>query len=430
MKKNYFLKLSLSLAFYFSAISIFAQTSFSDGIFVLNEGGSPNGASISFISSASQVQNNIYAAANPTAPNMGIIGQSMSFHGDFAYIVLNVSNSIRVVNRYTMELVTTINTGLVNPRYMAFVGNKAYVTNWGASFGDAGFLAIIDLATNTVESSVALSLGQEKILNIDDKLYIAHKGGLGQNNKLTVFDPISFTSSALTVGDIPNSMVEKDGYLYVLSEGNPYWAPPQTDGKLVKINLATNDVTDVLAFPGLHPANLKLDGDYFYFSIDADVYKMNASAPVMPTTPLFSLEPQGVYGLYGMDIIENKIYAADAGNYSSPGKAYVYSTAGVLLNDFTVGVIPNSFYKAVEQNLNIDKSSITKLSVYPNPASDVFFINTNETATVALYDISGRLVRTQNYAASGISIADLNTGIYMAEIRIGTAKEFKKIIKK
>lgn len=429
MKKNYFLKLSLSLAFYFSAISIFAQTTYSDGIFVLNEGGA-DGASISFISSASQVQNNIYTVANPTAPNMGTIGQSMSFHGDYAYIVLNMSNSIRVVNRYTMELVATINTGLSNPRYMAFVGNKGYVTNWGANFGDAGFLATIDLATNTVESSVALSSGQEKILNIDDKLYIAHKGGLGQNDKLTIFDPISLTSNALTVGDIPNSMVESEGYLYVLSEGNPYWAPPETDGKLVKINLTTAEVTEVMTFPGQHPSNLKIDGDYFYFSIDADVYKIALNATSMPTTPLFSLAPQGVYGLYGMDIIDNKIYAADAGNYSSPGKAYVYSTAGALLNDFTVGVIPNSFYKAVEENLSVDKNSIVKISLYPNPASDVFYINTTENATVTLYDISGRLVKTQNYTASGISIAALNTGIYMAEITIGTDKEFKKIIKK
>ena len=104
---------------------------------------------------------------------MGVIGQSISFNGDYAYIVMNMSNSIRVVNRYTFELVTTINTGLENPRYMAFVGDKGYVTNWGADFGDAGFLATINLATNTVESTVALASGQEKILNFDDKLYLS-----------------------------------------------------------------------------------------------------------------------------------------------------------------------------------------------------------------------------------------------------------------
>jgi len=100
-----------------------------------------------------------------------------------------------------------------------------------------------------------------------------------------------------------------------------------------------------------------------------------------------------------------------------------------LQNEFTVGVIPNSFYKAVP-NLSIDKNSIANLSLYPNPASDVFFINTTENATVTLYDISGRLVKTQNYTVSGINISDLKTGIYVAEITIGNAKGFKKIIKK
>jgi len=430
MKKNYKLfRLSLSLAFYFSAFSVFAQTTFTDGIFVLNEGGTGGGSSVSFISSTSQLQNNIYAAANPTTPDMGIIGQSISFHGDYAYIILNMSNSIRVVNRYTFQLVATITSGLSNPRYMAFYDNKGYVTNWGPSFGSAGYLAVINLETNIVEVSVPLNGGQERIVNINDKLYIAHQGGLSYDNKITIIDPsINVTEMMLIVGDIPNSMVEKDGFLYVLCGGKPYWADEETDGKLVKINLATNAVTDVMQFPDLHPANLKIEGDYFYFSIDAAVYKTAVAAPTLPATALFTLAPQGVYGLYGMDIIDNKIYAADAGDYSSPGKAYIYSTDGAQLNNFTVGVVPNSFYKAELQPLGVGENSIAKLSIYPNPASDVFFINTEKNAKVTIYDISGRMIKTQEYTVSGINVSDLNPGIYMAEIVIENARQVQKII--
>lgn len=115
----------------FTALPVFGQ-SFNDGVFILNEGGAgSNNASVSFLSNTGNLQNNIYATVNPTVGALGDTAQNMAIHGDYAYIVLNISNTIKIVNSQTFQHVATINTGLNNPRYMTFSNGKAYVTNWG-----------------------------------------------------------------------------------------------------------------------------------------------------------------------------------------------------------------------------------------------------------------------------------------------------------
>jgi hypothetical protein len=60
---------------------------------------------------------------------LGDTGQDIGLYNDLAFVVLNYSNKIEVINRYTMVHVATIDSGLSNPRFIAFW--KGYVTNWG-----------------------------------------------------------------------------------------------------------------------------------------------------------------------------------------------------------------------------------------------------------------------------------------------------------
>ncbi|MPT35487.1 MAG: hypothetical protein E2604_10455, partial [Flavobacterium sp.] len=147
MKINKLLGLGLLTAVFFAsctdeeivykeAPAAVAKGAYERGVLVVNEGnfGSPN-AEVSYISSEfpTLFQNNIFNTVNPTKV-LGNTAQSIGFNGDLAYIVLNGSNKIEVVNRYTFVSVATIQTGLQNPRYIAFANGKGYVTNWG----DAG----------------------------------------------------------------------------------------------------------------------------------------------------------------------------------------------------------------------------------------------------------------------------------------------------
>lgn len=329
------------------------QGAYDNGILILNEGGFMAGnASVSFISDTLSLQNNIYGANNGGAV-LGDTGQDIGLHGQYAYIVLNASNKIEVVNRYTFAHVASITTGLVNPRYIAFEGGKAYVTNWG----DGGvttddYVAVINLATNAVTTTIPVAEGPENIVENDGKLYVAHKGGYGYGNKITVINGDQNTvTTTITVGDVPGSLEVEDDKLYVLNEGLPSYVNQvdpslnETTGSLSVINLNSNTVERTVNFTGtVHPQNLVIEDDKIYYTVDSGIYSTTLGSTSFPAAPLFTTTPQEVYGVYALAVEDGHIYVGDAGNYSANGKVYIYSLSGTLENTFTVGVIPSGFY--------------------------------------------------------------------------------------
>lgn len=323
------------------------QGAYDNGVLILNQGGFGAGnASVSFLNESSVLENNIFGTNNP-GNVLGDTGQDIGLNGDFAYIVLNYSNKVEVVNRYTFAHVATIETGLVNPRYIAFEGGKGYVTNWGdGSVTTDDYVAVINLATNAVTTTIPVAEGPERILEEDGKLYVAHKGGYGYGSTITVINGANNTvTTTIAVGDVPGTIAIEDNKLYVLNEGAPSWAGAETTGSLSIINLNTNAVTSTLAFSGTqHPSNLVIEDDIIYYTVDADIFKTALNSTTLPTTPLFTTAPQGVYGVYAFEVEDNHIYVADAGDYASNGKVYVYSLTGTLEKDVTVGVVPAGFY--------------------------------------------------------------------------------------
>lgn len=320
---------------------------YDNGVLILNQGGFGAGnATVSYISDAFALENNIFATNNANAV-LGDTGQDIGLNNDFAYIVLNYSNKIEVVNRYTFVHVATITAGLTNPRYIAFTNGKGYVTNWGDGGSTSDdFVAVIDLGTNTVTSTIAVAEGPERIVEENGKLYVSHKGGYGYGHTVTVINSSNnAVVTTINVGDVPSTMEVDNGNLYVLNEGKPYYADSETSGSLSVISLATNTVTGTINFTNLvHPTNLVIEDRKMYYTVDADIYTKSVSATTLPTAPLLTTEPQGVYGVYSFAVANNHIYVGDAGDYASNGKVYVYSTTGTLEQTFTVGVIPAGFY--------------------------------------------------------------------------------------
>lgn len=431
MKNNYrfFSTLFLSISLFLVGFSAFAQQQYVNGILILNEGMSgTDSATVSFLPDGGTIQNNIFATANPGG-TLGDTGQSLSFHEDKAYIILNLSNRLRVVDRTTFQLEATLNTGLSNPRYMAFANGKGYITCWG---GSTAYVAVLNLESNTIETTIEVEAGVERIIEVNGKLYAAHKGGAGYGNTISVIDPVTDTlETTITVGDVPNTMVVDNGFLYVLCEGKPSWTgPQQTFGKLVKINLADNTVVSTLDFPLLNPSNLKLANGNFYYSVLGKVFKMAITDTELPTEPLFTLTAPQLYGIYGMEIIDETLYVTEVTSFTAAAKVNLYSLDGTFIQFFTAGVSTNSYYKALEVDLGIGDNKKLELALYPNPTTNVFYINTKEEATVTMYDLSGRLIATQNYTPAGINVAHLSKGVYVVETQIGNNKNVQKLIVK
>ncbi|WP_460219566.1 YncE family protein [Psychroserpens sp. MEBiC05023] len=317
---------------------------YENGILISHEGNFGQGnASVSFVSfDLMTTQNNIFSTVNSSP--LGDTAQSIAFNGNLAYIVLNVSNSIEIVNRYTFESVGTINTGLNNPRFIAFANGKGYVTNWGdGGVATDDYLAVIDLATNTLEAqTITVEEGPEEIVSNGNTLYVAHQGGFSQNNIVSVVDASSNTVvTTITVGDVPNSLqLDSTGNLWVLSGGKPAWTGDETGGMLSKINTSDNSVTSIDFGTTEHPNFLSLDNGSLYYNIGDSVFKMDSSATTLPTTA----ELSGV-NFYGMTVRNSMLYGVDAVDFTSNGELYIYElNTNSFVDSVTLDIIPSGIY--------------------------------------------------------------------------------------
>ena len=303
---------------------------YDNGVLVLNEGnfGTPN-ASVSYISNDFNVLNNIFGLEN-SDKKMGDVGQSMSFSGDKAFIVLNNSNVVEVVNRYTFKSIATITGNLKLPRYSAVLNGKLYVTNNKS-------LSVFDAKTFVFIESIPINKVSEKIVVANGKLYVTN-GAYGSGNGVTVVNPSSNNAiSLIPVENGVNSIEEKNGAVYVLC-GNA------NGSKLFKINTATDKATSIESTTLKKALNMDIDGDKIYYTAGTNAYAMALNATSFSETPLFSVANNDFSTFYGFNVIDGKIYSADANGFTAAGVVKIYSATGTELKTVSVGMGPNSFY--------------------------------------------------------------------------------------
>ncbi len=68
-----------------------------------------------------------------------------------------------------------------------------------------------------------------------------------------------------------------------------------------------------------------------------------------------------------------------------------------------------------------------KLSVYPNPASDILNVKGSKNADITIMNIDGRVVRSAKNVSS-VSISDLANGLYSVTIKDGNRISKQKVI--
>jgi YVTN family beta-propeller protein len=337
--KNLYLGI-IATAFLFTSCSSDDSTenetplgAYDNGVLILNEGnfGNPN-ASVSYISNDLMTsQNNIFAVVNPTKV-LGDVAQSLSFNDDKAFIVINNSNEVEVVNRYTFASLGTITEKLENPRYSVVLNGKLYVTN-----AISKAITIYDATTYAYIASIPVGKTVEKIVIANNKLYVMN-AAYGYGNEVTVINPSNNTiSKTLILEEGVNSIEEKDGSVYVLC-GN------DSNSKLFKINTSTDTATSIESTTLKGASNMDIDGSKIYYTQKGDVYVMDLSATTFSTTPIFTTTYAQYSTFYGFGVIDGKIYSGNANGFTADGIVTVYSTTGTLLKTLTVGMGPNGFY--------------------------------------------------------------------------------------
>ncbi|WP_264553631.1 YncE family protein [Flavobacterium sp. N2038] len=306
---------------------------YDNGVLILNEGNFKDvNASVSYLSNdLATFQNDIFKVVNaPTI--LGDVAQSLSFSNEKAFIVVNNSNEVEVVNRYTFKSLGTITEKLENPRYSVVLNDKLYVTN-----AISKAVTIYDAKTYAYVASIPLNKTAEKIVAANGKLYVTN-ASYGFGSEVTVINPATNTvTKTLTLENGINSIEANNGNVYVLA-GN------DTKSKLFKIDTATDTATSIESTTVKGALNMDIDGDKIYYTQGTGVYAIGLTATSFSDKALFSVTDNSWSTFYGFGVIDGKIYSGDANAFTKDGTVTVYTSTGTVLKTLTVGLGPNGFY--------------------------------------------------------------------------------------
>ena len=321
---------------------------YEDGILIVGEGGFTTSGTVSFVSNDLMTsENGVFFNVN--AEDIGSFFQSIGFNDNSAYLVVD-NGTITVANRYTMEKTGTINVGLSAPRYMAFSNGKGFVSNWGdANVTTDDFIAVIDLASNTVEMTIPVDFGPEQLVASGNKLFVSHKGAFGINNLVSVINTIDNSVETIVLDDKPDEMVINNaGNLVVLSEGATLYNSDfssiigHTDASLNTINVSDNSVISTLSFEeSQHPSLMSYNNGTLYYVLENKVYSLIDSDAVLPSNSILDLT---VGFAYGMAVENNSLYINDA-SFSGQSTLLVYDLNSLTqTNSFDVALAASNIY--------------------------------------------------------------------------------------
>lgn len=343
-KKKEMKKLLIALLLGLSVVSCnkfadFPDTeyTFGGGVYVVNEGVFNHGdASLSFWSyDSAKIYNNLFSAANGRP--LGDVANSVIIFGDNAYIVVNNSGKIEVVDPETITSKATI-TGLKSPRNMAVANTtKAYVTSFSSDS-----IAIIDLLTNSISGKINVKHTTEGIVVLGSRAYVTSWYG---GNKIFVISTLNdHVIDSIEVGAEPEGMViDANLKLWVLCTGG--WAKEHF-AEIDLINPSYNVVEKKFVFPDIQdsPKSLAIDGlgqNLVY--IDNGIKVMNIASSTLPLQPLI---PAGGANFYKVAVnpINSDIFVTDAVDYNSRGYLSIYKNDGTFISKLQAGMIPGAMF--------------------------------------------------------------------------------------
>lgn len=320
------------------------QGDYESGVFITNEGPFSNGTgTVSFYNrETGDVRNNIFEVVNNRP--LGNIVQSIEVFNERAYIVVNNSSKVEVVNASDFVSAGVIeNIGV--PRFFLGVSeHKGYLTDWNSG------IKVINLDNYSVTSTIETGgIGAEQMKLIGNEVFVANLGGFGNDSTIS---SINTTTDALTstisVGDRPQSLtIDANGKLWILCSGFQDWLEPLNDtpGKLVRINPSTKTVELTFTFPSNsdHPLSLVSNAsiNLLYYSLNGGIFEMDINANQLPTAAIIN---RSFYNL-GIDPVSGYLFGSNALDFVQDGYVVRYNLSnGNAIDSIQTGIIPGNFY--------------------------------------------------------------------------------------
>lgn len=302
------------------------------GIFICNEGNYQWGnASLSLYNSATgSFQEDVYKSAN--GKGVGDVLQSMLVVNDEAYLVVNNSKKIEVIDSKSCKLKHTI-TGFNSPRYMLQVNTqKAYVSDL---YEKAVY--VLNLSTKQITGKIACGTWTEQMIMLNQKAFVC-----GTNS------PYVYVINTQT-DQLADSIFTGYGAQYIVKDKNQkMWI--LTNGKapilpqLLRIN-ETGVIEKIFNFSSSDlPSRLLISPalDKLYW-LNKGIYSMHINQNSLPATPLVEAGSRNFYGL-GYNPHKNELLVSDAKDFVQKSDVYLIDTLGNVKSSFRTQINSGYFY--------------------------------------------------------------------------------------
>ena len=255
-------------------------------------------------------------------------------------------------------------------------------------FGDESCGIIVDPNTYayvwTKEVAPVYALGEEAMIDPSEILY-----WIGEGENSVVF--------AVNFAD-PEDVCYAWGYKFA--------------GESVTIKEMMEAIADVdhrFAFtdePSYYGGMMLTDLAFSYNEVDYDLNGYNAMYNVNAETPWYTFDEQTVVD----------------GDFVKWGDYTIAAEIAQWTYVWTTPVQPVTAYDAV------DEVEASALSVYPNPASEVLYVNAENVDRVEIYDMVGRNVISTTLSV--VDLRNLEAGIYFVTVRTENAAKTTKLVVK
>lgn len=322
---------------------------YSSGIFVVNEGiyGQTSGTVSYYNPDSAKLLQNIFRLSNDR--DLGNVLQSMYFHNDKVYLVVNNSNKIEIANAHDFKEIAQI-TNLEQPRYFLPIdADRALVTQWGFDLL-SGSLALIDLNTNTLIQQISSGIGKgpENMLLNNGKVFICNVGGLESDNFISVLNLQTMqVEDTIITDDAPNSMqIAPNGNIWIACSGKAVYASypvidtvNSTYGSLLELDPSTGNIINRIVFQKGKGATRLILGNssgQMFFLYDNAICRLNT------TSSQYSLLTSGSFYGIGAKNGDDAIYASVNSGIQSAKVYRIRSADAVRTDSFSAGIFANA----------------------------------------------------------------------------------------
>ena len=331
------------------------------GFYLLNEGnmGSNKSTLDYYDYETGEYSRNIFGFANPSVPKeLGDVGNDIKIYGSKLYAVINCSNKVEVMDKYTAKRLGQID--IPNCRYIRFHEGYAYVTSYAGpvelnpNYEQKGYVAKVDTATFEVIDRCIVGFQPDELEIVGNKIYVANSGGYmfpNYENTVSVIDIPSFSETKRidVARNLHRLRADLHGNLWVSSRGDYYDQP----SRLYWIDTQSDMLADSIE---VAVSNFHLDGDSLYlYSTEWSYISMSneitygivnvVRKEVVTRNFITDGTENNIKIPYGIMVnpITKDIYVTDAKNYVSPGTLYCFDKNGKQKWNVRTGDIPAHF---------------------------------------------------------------------------------------